>query len=56
MADFFNEQNRHVVSTLHVLTINNYSDIHQATLQVLEKTGIYVEDKTTREIFGSLPR
>ena len=53
MADFFNEQKPEVVSGLNLLPIKDYKDIHQATLQVLEKTGIFVEDQTARELFGS---
>jgi len=53
MSDFFNDQKRQVVSGLNLLTINDYKDIHMATLQVLEKTGIYVEDHKARELYGS---
>jgi trimethylamine--corrinoid protein Co-methyltransferase len=53
MADFFNEQKPEVVGGLNLLPIKNYKDIHQATLQVLEKTGIFVEDQTAQELFGS---
>jgi trimethylamine--corrinoid protein Co-methyltransferase len=53
MADFFNEQKTEVVSGLNLLSIKDYKDIHDATLQVLEKTGIFVEDQTARELFGS---
>ena len=53
MADFFNEDKPKVVGGLNLLPIKNYKDIHQATLQVLEKTGIFVEDQTAREFFGS---
>ena len=53
MADFFNRQKPTVVGGLNLLPIKDYEDIHQATLQVLEKTGIFVEDQTTRELFGS---
>ena len=53
MVDFFSGQKPKVVGGLNLLPIKNYKDIHQATLQVLEKTGIFVEDQTTRELFGS---
>ncbi len=53
MADFFNNQKRQVVNGLNLLTINDYKDIHLATLQVLEKTGVFVEDQHAREVFGS---
>ena len=53
MADFFNDQKRHDVSGLKSLTITEYKDVHLATLKVLEKTGVFVEDQKTRELFGS---
>ena len=53
MADFFNEQKPEVVGGLSLFPVKNYKDIHRATLQVLEKTGIYVEDETAQELFGS---
>jgi trimethylamine--corrinoid protein Co-methyltransferase len=53
MADFFNAQNATVVGGLNLLSIKNCQDIHLATLQVLEKTGIFVEDQAARELFGS---
>ena len=53
MADLFKDQKTMVVSGLNLLTINDYKDIHLATLQVLEKTGVFVEDQPAREIFGS---
>jgi trimethylamine--corrinoid protein Co-methyltransferase len=53
MADFFVNQNLTSAVGLNMLGKNDYSDIHQATLQVLEKTGVYVEDRQAREVFGS---
>ncbi|MBW2408405.1 MAG: trimethylamine methyltransferase family protein, partial [Deltaproteobacteria bacterium] len=53
MADFFDEQKPTVFGGLNLLPIKDYQDIHEATLQVLEKTGIFVEDETARELFGS---
>jgi len=53
MADFFKDQKPMVVRGLNLLTINDYKDIHLATLQVLEKTGVVVEDQPARELFGS---
>ena len=53
MADFFNDQNRRIVSGLNLLTLNDYRDVHLATLKVLEKTGVFVEDQQAREVFGS---
>ena len=44
MTDFFNDQKQKVVSGINLLTINDYRDIHLATLQVLEKTGVFVEE------------
>jgi trimethylamine--corrinoid protein Co-methyltransferase len=53
MADFFNDQKLKFVSGLNLLTLNDYRDIHLATLKVLEKTGVFVEDQQAREVFGS---
>ena len=53
MAAFFNDQIQKSASGLNLLTINDYRDIHLATLKVLEKTGVFVEDQQTREVFGS---
>jgi trimethylamine--corrinoid protein Co-methyltransferase len=53
MADFFNNKKPKFVRGLNLLTINDYRDIHLATLQVLEKTGFFVEDEKTRELYGS---
>ncbi len=53
MVDFFSGQKPKVVGGLNLLPIKDYKDIHQASLQVLEKTGIFVEDQTARELFGS---
>ena len=50
MADFFNDQRRQVVSGLNLLTINDYKDIHMATLQLLKKTGVFVESQQAREL------
>jgi len=35
MYDFFNDQNLQVVSELGLLKINDYKDIHLATLKIL---------------------
>jgi len=53
MSDFFNAQKRQVVSGLNLLTVNDYQDIHLATLQVLERTGVFVADQQARELYGS---
>jgi trimethylamine:corrinoid methyltransferase-like protein len=53
MSDFFNDQKRQVVGELNLLNINDCKDIHMATLQVLEKTGVFVEDQQARELYGS---
>jgi trimethylamine:corrinoid methyltransferase-like protein len=53
MSDFFNDQKRQVAGRLKLLNINDCKDIHMATLQVLEKTGIFVEDQQARELCGS---
>ena len=53
MYDFFNDQNLQVVSELGLLKINDYKDIHLATLKILEKTGVFVEDQQARELYGS---
>ncbi|MGD8519668.1 MAG: trimethylamine methyltransferase family protein [Desulfobacterales bacterium] len=53
MADFFNDQKLAVIGGLNLLTQNNYRDIHLATLKVLENTGVFVEDRQAREVFGS---
>ena len=53
MADFFTDRISRFAGGLNLLSEDNYKDIHLATLQVLEKTGIFVEDKTARDIFGS---
>ncbi len=53
MSDFFNDPKRQVVSGLNFLTLNDYQDIHLATLQVLAKTGVFVADQRARELYGS---
>ena len=53
MSDFFNDQKRQVVSGLGFLKTNDYKDIHMATLKILAKTGIFVEDQQARELYGS---
>jgi trimethylamine--corrinoid protein Co-methyltransferase len=53
MADFFTDRISRFAGGLNLLSKDNYKDIHLATLRVLDKTGIFVEDKTAREIFGS---
>ena len=53
MAEFFNDQKQKVVNGLNLHTLNDYRDIHLATIKVLEKTGIFVEDQPARELFGS---
>lgn len=53
MSDFFSDKKPKFVSGFNLLTINDYRDIHLATLQVLEKTGFLVEDEKARELYGS---
>ena len=53
MGGLFNDHKQEFVSGLNLLTLNDYSDVHLATLKVLEKTGIFVEDRQAREVFGS---
>jgi trimethylamine--corrinoid protein Co-methyltransferase len=53
MTDFFNNQKPTVINGLNLLAVKDYKDIHLATLQVLEKTGIYVEDEKAKELYGS---
>jgi trimethylamine--corrinoid protein Co-methyltransferase len=53
MYNFFSDQKIEAVNGLNLLTKNEYRDIHQATLQVLKKTGVFVEDQKAREVFGS---
>jgi trimethylamine--corrinoid protein Co-methyltransferase len=53
MADFFNDQKTIVVGGLNLLSIKDSQDIHLASLQILEKTGIFVEDRKARDLFGS---
>lgn len=53
MSGFFNDKKPKFVRGLNLLTINDYRDIHLATLQVLEKTGVLVEDEKARELYGS---
>jgi trimethylamine--corrinoid protein Co-methyltransferase len=53
MADFFNDKKPKFVRGLNLLTINDYRDIHLATLQVLEQTGFFVEGEKARELYGS---
>ncbi len=53
MVDFFMDHKLTAAHDLKMLSIKDYRDIHLATLQVLEKTGIFVEDQQALEIFGS---
>lgn len=53
MADFFWGHKQKAKCGLNVLTKNDYRDIHLATLHVLEKTGIFVDNQQALEIFGS---
>ncbi len=53
MYDFFNGKMQSAVCGLNLHTKNAYMDIHLATLQVLEKTGVFVEDQQAMEVFGS---
>jgi trimethylamine--corrinoid protein Co-methyltransferase len=52
MFDFFIDQKRNAVCGLNLLSENAYKDIHLATLQVLEQTGVFVEDPHALEVFG----
>ena len=53
MYNFFSDHKIKAVNGLNLLTINDFRDIHLATLQVLKKTGVFVEDQRAREVFGS---
>ncbi len=53
MADFFCAEKHPVAGGFNPLSINAYQDIHLATLRILENTGVFVEDKQARELFGS---
>ena len=53
MSDFFIDHKQTAAPDLNMLSIKDYRDIHLTTLQVLEKTGIFVEDQQALEIFGS---
>jgi trimethylamine--corrinoid protein Co-methyltransferase len=53
MSDFFKDQKQMAARGLNILSINDYRDIHLATLQVLEQTGVFVEDHQALEVFGS---
>jgi trimethylamine--corrinoid protein Co-methyltransferase len=53
MSDFFMDQKQKAVCGLNLLSKNDYRDIHLATLQVLEQTGVFVEDQHALEVFGS---
>ena len=53
VSDFFNDQKRQVVIGLDLLKINDCKDIHMATLQILGKTGVFLEDQQARELYGS---
>jgi len=53
MYDFFKDKMQPAVCGLNLHTKNAYMDIHLATLQVLEKTGVFVEDQQALEVFGS---
>lgn len=47
------DQKQTAVCGLNLLSKNDYRDIHLATLQVLEQTGVFVEDPSAMEVFGS---
>jgi hypothetical protein len=53
MPDFFKDQKQMAARGLNILSINDYRDIHLATLQVLEQTGVFVEDHQALAVFGS---
>ena len=44
MSDFFIDHKQTAARDLNMLSIKDYRNIHLATLQVLDKTGIFVED------------
>ena len=53
MSDFFIDHKKTATRDLNMLSIKDYMDIHQATLHVLEKSGIFVDDQQALDIFGS---
>jgi len=53
MSDFFMDHRQTAARDLNMLSIKDYRDIHLATLQILEKTGVFVEDQQALEVFGS---
>jgi trimethylamine--corrinoid protein Co-methyltransferase len=53
MPDFFSNSEKIAMLGLNTLSENDCSNIHMATLRVLEKTGIYVEDTKALEVFHS---
>ena len=53
MSEFFFDQKPTAGGGLNLLVQNDYRDIHLATLNVLEKTGVFVEDQHAQEVFGS---
>ncbi len=53
MADFFTDHKHTAARSLKMLNLKDYRDIHLATLQVLENTGFFVEDRQALEVFGS---
>ena len=53
MSDFFMDHRQTAARELNMLSIKDYRDIHLATLQILEKTGVFVEDQQALEVFGS---
>jgi len=53
MSDFFMDHKKTAARGLNMLSTKDYRDIHLATMQVLDTTGIFVEDPQALEIFGS---
>ena len=53
MSNHFIKPKLAVGVDLRVLGNREYADIHRATLQLLENSGIYVEDSKALEVFGS---
>ena len=53
MTDILSDLEDSVETGLNILKNADYSDIHSATLNVLEKTGVYVEDVKAIEVFYS---
>jgi len=53
MTDFFSNKKPIEKPIFNLLEANEFNDIHLATLKVLEKTGVFVEDQQARQIFNS---